>query len=112
MHIEKNVCESLIKFLFGTNDIINVCRDMKVCGVWPRLWLKRDPHKLDKIFKPITSYVLMLNELKTFMFMLKNLKLSLKYYGALRKHIMDKQIKVDEKPWLTCVDATTNVIDC
>jgi hypothetical protein len=40
----------------------------------------------------------MLNELKTFMFMLKNLKLSLKYYGALRKHIMDKQIKVDEKP--------------
>jgi hypothetical protein len=40
------------------------------------------------------------------------LKLSLKYYGALRKHIMDKQIKVDEKPWLTCVDATTNVIDC
>jgi hypothetical protein len=34
----------------------------------------------------------MLNELKTFMLMLRSLKLSLKYYGALRKHIMDKKL--------------------
>jgi hypothetical protein len=33
MHIEKNVCESLIKFLFGTNDTIKVCHDIEVCGV-------------------------------------------------------------------------------
>jgi hypothetical protein len=38
------------------------------------------------------------------------LKLPLEYYGALRKHIMDKKIGADEKPWLSCVDATTNVI--
>jgi hypothetical protein len=38
------------------------------------------------------------------------LKLPLEYCGALRKHIMDKKIGVDEKPWLACVDATTNVI--
>lgn len=52
----------------------------------------------------------MLNELKIFMFMLRSLKLPLEYCGALRKHIMDKKIGVDEKPWLACVDATTNVI--
>ncbi len=48
---------------------------------------------------------------KIFMFMLRSLKLSLKYYGAFKKHIMDKKIKANEKPWLTCVDATTNVIN-
>jgi hypothetical protein len=60
--------------------------------------IKQNPYKPSKIFKPITSYVLMLDELKTFMFMLRSLKLPLEYYGALRKHIMDKKIGADEKP--------------
>jgi hypothetical protein len=89
MHIEKNVCESLIKFVFGTKGIIKVCRDMEVCGVRPHLWLKRDPHISGKIFKPIAPYVLMLKELKFFMSRLGSLKVPLDYCGAFGKHIMD-----------------------
>jgi hypothetical protein len=40
MHIEKDVCESLIKFVFGPKDTIKVCREMEVCGVRPHLWLR------------------------------------------------------------------------
>jgi hypothetical protein len=33
MHIEKNVCESVIKFIIEVKDIFKVCIDMDVCGV-------------------------------------------------------------------------------
>ncbi len=33
MHIEKNICESLIKFIIGAKDTIKVQRDMEVCGI-------------------------------------------------------------------------------
>ncbi len=92
MHIEKNVCESLIKFLFGTKDTIKVRRDMEVCGVRPHLWLKRDPHNLGKIFKPVAPYVLTPEELKTFMSRLGSLKVPSDYCGALGKHIMDRKL--------------------
>ncbi len=87
MHIEKNVCESLIKFLFGTKDTIKVRQDMEVCGVRPHLWLKRYPHNLGKIFKPVAPYVLTPEELKTFMSRLGSLKVPSNYCGALGKHI-------------------------
>ncbi len=89
---QKNVCESLIKFVFGTKDTIKVRRDMEVCGVRPHLWLKRDPHNLGKIFKPIAPYVLTPEELKTFMSRLGSLKVPSYYCGALGKHIMDRKL--------------------
>jgi hypothetical protein len=92
MHIEKNVCESLIKFVFKTKDTIKVCRDMEVCGVWPHLWLKQDPHNSSKNFKPIAPYVLMPKELKTFMSRLGSLKVPSDYCGALGKHIMYRKL--------------------
>ncbi len=51
MHIEKNVCESVIKFIIGVKDTFKVCRDMEVCGVREHLWLKGDPHNPGKIFQ-------------------------------------------------------------
>jgi hypothetical protein len=48
MHIEKNVCESVIEFIIGVKDTFKVRRDMEVCGVREHLWLKRDPHNLGK----------------------------------------------------------------
>ncbi len=91
MHIEKNICESLIKFIIGAKDTIKVWNDMEVCGIQEHLWLKRDPNRPGKIFKPIASYVLLPEELKTFLSRLKSLKVPLKYYGLIRRHIMEKK---------------------
>ncbi len=92
MHIEKNVCESLIKFVFGTKDTIKVCRNMEVCEVQLHLWVKRDPHNSSKIFKLVSPYVLTPKELKTFMSKLGSLKVPSNYCGALGKHIMDRKL--------------------
>ncbi len=50
MHIEKNVCESAIKFIIGVKDTFKVCKDMEVFGVQKHLWLKRDLDNPSKIF--------------------------------------------------------------
>jgi hypothetical protein len=60
--------------------------------VRPHLWLKRDPHNSGKIFKPVAPYVLMLEELKTFMSKLGSLKVPSDYCGTLGKHIMDRKL--------------------
>jgi hypothetical protein len=97
MHIEKNICESLIKFIIGAKDTIKVQRDMEVSGIQEHLWLKRDPRRLGKIFKPIVSYVLLPEKLKTFLSKLKSLKVPSEYYGLIGRHITEK-ITINEKP--------------
>jgi hypothetical protein len=92
MHIEKNVCESVIKFIIGVKDTFKVCRDMEVCGVREHLWLKRDPHNPGKIFQPIASYVLKPEELKTFMGRLGALKVPSDYCSVVGKHVMNKKL--------------------
>jgi hypothetical protein len=92
MHIEKNVYESLIKFIFGLKDIVKVRRDMEVCGIREHLWLKQDPQRPGKIFKHVAPYVLRPEELQTFMNRLASLKVPTDYCGSLGKHIMDKKL--------------------
>jgi hypothetical protein len=92
MHIEKNVCENMIKFIFGLKDIVKVRHDMEVCGIQEHIWLKWDPQRLGKIFKLVATYVLEQEELQTFMNRLTSLKVPTNYCGSLGKHIMDKKL--------------------
>jgi len=94
MHIEKNICESLIKFIIGVKDTIKVWHDMEVCSIREHMWLKRNPLRPGKIFKPIASYVLLLEELKTFISRLKSLKVPLEYCGSIGRHIMEKKLRL------------------
>ncbi len=66
--------------------------DMEVCGIREHLWMKRDPRKPKKIFKPIASYVLLPEELKTFLSRLKSLKVPSEYYDLTGRHIMEKKL--------------------
>jgi hypothetical protein len=93
MHIEKNICENSNKFIIGAKDTIKVRHDMEVYGIQKHLWLKQDPHRSGKIFKPIASYVLLLEELKIFLSILKSLKVPSKYCGSIGKHIMEKKLR-------------------
>jgi hypothetical protein len=47
---------------------------------------------LGKIFKPIASYVLLPEELKTFLFRLKSFKMPSEYCGSIGRHIMEKKL--------------------
>jgi hypothetical protein len=46
MHIEKNICESLLKFLFGINDTAACRRDMEEERIKPHLWVKETMMKM------------------------------------------------------------------
>ena len=39
MHIEKNIAESVLRFLFGDKDTLELRRDMEELGVRRELWL-------------------------------------------------------------------------
>jgi hypothetical protein len=88
----KNLWESLIKFIIGAKDTIKVPCDMEICNIRNHLWLKQDPHRLGNIFKPIASYVLLLQEFKTFLSRLKSLKVPSEYCGSIGRHIMEKKL--------------------
>jgi len=92
MHIEKNICESLIKFIIGAKDTMKVRHDMELWGIQEHLVLKRDPCRSEKIFKPITSYVRLLDKLKTFLSRLKSLKVPSEYCNSIGRHIMEKKL--------------------
>jgi hypothetical protein len=94
MHIEKNVCENTIKFIFGLKDTIKVWHDVEVCGIRKHLWLKWDPQRPSKIFKLVAPYVLRPEELQTFMNRLASLKVPTNCCGSLGKHIMDKKLRL------------------
>lgn len=58
MHIEKNITESLIKFLEGTKDTVKVRQDLKVRNQQPHLWPQADSKKAGGFVKPMAPYVL------------------------------------------------------
>lgn len=66
MHIEKNITESLIKFLEGTKDTVKVRQDLKVRNQHEHLWPKADPQKSGGYVKPLAPYVLSVEEKKLF----------------------------------------------
>jgi hypothetical protein len=43
MHIEWNILDSVLKYLFGEQDIIEGLKDMEEVGLKQHLWLHHDP---------------------------------------------------------------------
>ena len=58
MHIERNICESLLKLLFGAKDTVALRRDMEEEGIREHLWIRRGPIAGGHYFKPPAPYVL------------------------------------------------------
>ncbi len=64
MHIERNVSESILKYLFGDKDTIEVCKDLEEARVMQHLWLHQQGG--GSYTKPQASYVFTWNEAKAF----------------------------------------------
>jgi hypothetical protein len=54
MHIEHNICDNLLKHLFGEKDTLSTRPDMEEIGIRPWLWLQR---RGSKFVKPIALFV-------------------------------------------------------
>lgn len=86
MHIEKNIAESVLKFLFGEKDTPESRRDMQEMGQRRELWLRPRSNRL-KYFKPPAPYVFTDAEKKLFVDAVSAIRTPTGYGSALGKHL-------------------------
>ena len=101
MHIEKNVGESLLGFLFGEKDTVAVRKDMEALGIRRHLWIlqKETPRGL-KWVKPMANYVLTREERDVFKSRLVEIKASTDYASTIAKHVaQDKLSSMKSHDW-------------
>ncbi len=92
MHIEKNVCDSLLKFLSGEKDTTAVHRDLEEKNIRAHLWLKPHLQRANVLLKYQAPYVCTDPEWNTFLSRLSHLRVPSYYAGAFKKHIKDKKL--------------------
>lgn len=94
MHVEKNVCENVVKTILGEKDTIASRRDMEATGVREELWLVKttDARGKTKVIKPVAPYVLNEAELPVFMSRLAAIQVPTGYCGAVAKHVTAKKL--------------------
>jgi hypothetical protein len=76
MHIERNICDYLLKHLFGEKDTLNTRQDMEEVGICPWLWLQR---RGSNFVKPITSFVFNPNEIHEILEVVASIKAPTRY---------------------------------
>ena len=85
MHVEKNIAESVIKFLFGEKDTPESRRDLQAMGMRRELWLRPGGNRA-QYTKPAAPYVLSEAEKKLFMAEVSAIRLPTGYGSSLVKH--------------------------
>jgi hypothetical protein len=86
MHIEKNIAESVLKFLFGDKDSPDSRRDMEEMGIRRELWLRPRPNR-QTFVKPHAPYVFTDAEKKIFIEEVSAISTPTGYGSALGKHL-------------------------
>ena len=92
MHIERNICDSLLKLIFGSKDTAASRRDMEEEGIRDHLWIRRGIVAGGNWIKPAAPYVLTKDEQKIFMDQLAGISVPTGYCGAMKKHILQNKI--------------------
>ena len=86
MHIEKNIAESALKFLFGEKDTVESRRDLEETGQRRELWLRPRAGRL-RYFKPQAPYVFTDAEKRMFVDAVSAIRTPTGYGSALGKHL-------------------------
>jgi hypothetical protein len=86
MHIEKNIAESVLRFLFGDKDTLESRRDMEELGVRRELWLRPRPNRQGFV-KPHAPYVFTEAEKKVFIEEVSAICTPTGYGSTLGKHL-------------------------
>lgn len=92
MHIEKNISDSLLKFLSGDKDTPAVRRDLERRGIRPDLWLKPHQSRPDVLLKYQAPYICTSAEWQIFIGRLGELRVPSGYCGQLKKHITEQKL--------------------
>ena len=86
MHVEKNIAESVLKFLFGDKDTPESRKDLEEVGLRRELWLRPRANR-QRFYKPQAPYVFTEAEKKNFMDEVSAIRTPTGYGSALGKHL-------------------------
>lgn len=93
MHCEKNLCENIIKTLFGETDFPRGRLDFKDMGVRSDLWL-RETHGTDgRQFMPHAPYVLLPQAKTDMLGVIGSTKVPTNYAGAIYKRVSEGRLR-------------------
>ncbi len=85
MHVERNILESILKYLFGDKDTIEVCKELEEARVMQHLWLHQQGGGSYK--KPQAPYVFTQNEAKAFVDFVVKVQAPTGYATTFKKHV-------------------------
>ena len=85
MHCEKNLCENIMKTIWGLKDTLKVQLDLQEANIHPELHPKHVGN--DTVALPVAPYVLSKVEKAKFIKTIRNLKTPSNYVGQLSKRI-------------------------
>jgi hypothetical protein len=91
MHVEWNIFDNLLKYLYGERDIVEVQRDMEKVGVQQHLWLRKKLGATN-LFKPTTPFVFTQDENKSFLDFVTSIHVPTRYSIAFRKHVGPRRL--------------------
>jgi len=83
MHCEKNVCENLVRTLFGETDGVKSREDLRARNIRQHLHLRPNADG-QTYFMPDAPYVLKEEERDEFLAVLRDLKFPSSYVGSLK----------------------------
>lgn len=86
MHIEKNIAEYVLKFLFGEKDTTESRKDLQEMGIRREFWLRPKANR-QQFVKPHAPYVLSDAEKKIFIDEVSAIRTPTGYASALGKHL-------------------------
>jgi hypothetical protein len=92
MHVERNVCENLLGFLFGSKDTAAVRRDLEEQDIRPHLHIHQRGVEGDNYVKPPAPYVLTADEQRQFLEQVASISVPTGYSANLKKHIIKKKL--------------------
>lgn len=87
MHVEKNIAESVLRFLFADKDSPESRRDLEEMGMRPELWL-RPARNRETFNKPQAPYVLTEAEKRLFIAEVSAIRTPTGYGSSLGKHLL------------------------
>jgi len=92
MYIVKNICKSLLKFLFAMNDTAASRRDMEEENIKPHLWIRRNMQDEGRFVNPPTPYVLTKEEQKIVLQQIEEITVPTRYCRDMKKHILKNKL--------------------
>jgi hypothetical protein len=93
MHIEKNLCENMVKTTLWKKDSYGSRQDMQRHGIREDLWLGLSQNRKEIFHMPRAPYIFTAQEKVTVVDIIKRLKTPSNYVGAIHKCLEEGKLR-------------------